>query len=98
MIEDDLSASPVRLREEIRKLRALVPENERALDMAPRDLVLGAISWHFCPLRGTGAGCACTGHCRQYAEEMLKDMEAAGFVFARVDLTPSIQIGEPRSE
>lgn len=84
MIEDDLSASPIRLRHEIRRLRGLLPENLRGegFDGEMRDLAIGVMSGRLCPLRG-GAGCACPGTCHQHAEEIMQDLEANNFVVRR---------------
>lgn len=84
MIEDDLAASPVLLRQEIRRLRALLPadlsENE---SVELRDLALAAMSRPLCPLRGTDMGCACPATCVIRAEEVLKSLEDHGLAVVR---------------
>jgi len=84
VIEDDLEASPVLLRKEIRRLRALLPEKMQSIPIENRDMVLAVMSRKLCPLRGMdGVACACPGTCVKHADEILKDLEASGFVVLR---------------
>ena len=91
MIEDDLAASPVLLRQEIRRLRTLLPadlsENE---SVELRDLALAAMSRPLCPFNDMG--CACPGTCVIRAEEVLKSLEDHGLAVVRAKATPQHQI------
>ena len=82
-IEDDLSASPVKLRQELRRLRALLPQDTLHTDVNLQ--AAQSIARFFCPiLNNTEAtACACTGACHRIAECVIKELEIAGFAVVR---------------
>lgn len=87
MIEDDLSASPVRLRQEIKMLRAALPADWRNLEWgipSMRDQVISVMKAHLCPINETDMACACPGTCMQWAEKIMLDIEATGFIITKL--------------
>lgn len=89
---DEIAATPMELRQEIRRLhdeiarsQALLPANLRGDGIEMRSIALSVMSRHLCPLRYApeGTACACTGACSHHAEEIMRDLEAEGFMVIR---------------
>ena len=89
-IEDDLSASPVRLRQEIRRLRAMLPHELTGMvaewPFEQAGALAHAAGSFLCPILShmPGAACACPGACHRNAEEVISNLEKNGFTIVRL--------------
>jgi hypothetical protein len=86
MIEDDLSTPAPKLRQEIKRLRGLVPAALGQFDAdAARSEAIAAMSRHLCgPDDGRSFACACTGRCIARAEKIMTELEPEGLAVVRV--------------